>query len=65
MYRNQKKSFVKIRAPSFSHAINLGVPLGSKKNFIQIGVYSKRLARPHGFNKANDKFIQVRRAEIS
>ena len=31
MYRNQKKSFVKIRAPFatlFSHAKNLGGPLG-------------------------------------
>ena len=42
MYRNQKKSFVKIRAPlatPFSHAKNLGGPLGPKKNCLQIWVY--------------------------
>ena len=42
MYRNQKKSFVMIRAPAatpFSHAKNLGGPLGQQKKCIQIGVY--------------------------
>ena len=42
MYRNQKKSFVKIRAllaTPFSRAKNLGGPLGPKKNCLQIGVY--------------------------
>ena len=42
VYRNQKKSFVKIRASfatPFSRAKNLGGPLGAKKNCLQIWVY--------------------------
>ena len=68
MYRSKKKSFVKIRGScdtSFSRAKNLGGPLGPKKLLQNLALlYSKRPAKPHGFNEANGKLIRVQESEI-